>query len=222
MGGYPADLGGLDAAGRSSQIPGGRASRSGAKIPSYLETGPFPELEELRAQIPPGVREMMSIPGLGPKKAMVLYQELGIASVDELAAADRADERVAALKGFGAKTAGEHRARGAEQLPASGGRVLVSVALRPRRGAPGASSRPLPRGAPGGVRRVAAADGGDDRRRRPPGGGRRAPTDHGRVRRAADVVDRVIAHGDTKSSILTTADSRSTSAWSRPSRGAPR
>ena len=71
----------------------------GEKIVESLETGTFPELEALRAQIPPGVRELTSIPGLGPKKAMVVYQELGIASVPELVAAIE-DERVAGLKGF--------------------------------------------------------------------------------------------------------------------------
>ena len=47
---------------------------------------------------------MMAIPDVGPKKAMALYQELGISSVEELAEAVE-DGRVAGLKGFGPKTA---------------------------------------------------------------------------------------------------------------------
>ena len=45
----------------------------GEKYVELLQTGTFAELEALRAQIPRGVRELMSIAGLGPKKAMVLY-----------------------------------------------------------------------------------------------------------------------------------------------------
>jgi DNA polymerase (family 10) len=98
-----------------------------AKITDYLTTGTFPELEQLRAQVPPGVREMTTIPGFGPKKAMTVYQELGIGSVDELiAAADQG--RLASLKGFSAKTE-ENLRKGAERLRTSGGRVLVSEAL---------------------------------------------------------------------------------------------
>ncbi len=125
VGGYPADLAGMDLK-QVLQIPGvGRSI--GEKIHAFLATGSIPELEALRAQIPGGVREMMSIPGLGPKKAMALYAELDIDSVDALAAAIE-DDRIAGLKGFGPKTQ-TNIARGIQQLSASGGRVLVSVAL---------------------------------------------------------------------------------------------
>ena len=55
------------------------------------------------AQIPPGVREMTAIPGLGPKKAILLYRDLGIADVEQLAQAVE-QGRLAEVKGFGAKT----------------------------------------------------------------------------------------------------------------------
>jgi DNA polymerase (family 10) len=125
VGGYPDDIGALDANGVLG-IPGVGKSIA-AKITDYLTTGTFPELEQLRAQVPPGVREMTTIPGFGPKKAMTVYQELGIGSVDELiAAADQG--RLASLKGFSAKTE-ENLRKGAERLRTSGGRVLVSEAL---------------------------------------------------------------------------------------------
>src|SRR5439155_1457740 len=73
------------------------------KVRSVLETGTFPELEELRAQVPAGVRAMTAIPGFGPKKAMVVYRELGIDGLDQLVAAAR-DGRLRGLKGFSAKT----------------------------------------------------------------------------------------------------------------------
>jgi DNA polymerase (family X) len=125
VGGFAADLDGFDLK-DILQIPGVGKS-IGEKIHAYLSTGSIPELDALRAQIPPGVREMMSVPGLGPKKAMGLYVELGIASVDELAAAVQ-DDRIAGLKGFGPKTQ-ENIARGIQQLSASGGRVQLGFAL---------------------------------------------------------------------------------------------
>jgi DNA polymerase (family 10) len=75
----------------------------GQKIAELLETGSLIMLEELRAAIPGGVLAMVRIPGLGPKKAAALYQELGIASLDALRNACLAD-KVQALKGFGKKT----------------------------------------------------------------------------------------------------------------------
>jgi DNA polymerase (family 10) len=99
----------------------------GEKIEEVVRTGTFDALEELRAQIPPGVRGMIAIPGLGPKKAIVLYRDLGIADVEDLRRA--VDEgRLADLKGFGAKTE-ENIRRGIERLSQAGQRVLVSVAM---------------------------------------------------------------------------------------------
>jgi DNA polymerase (family 10) len=125
VGGYPADVSQLDLKG-ILQIPSVGKS-IGEKIHEYLETGEIATLEELRAQIPAGVRQMMSISGLGPRKAMVLYSELGISSVDELREAVE-DHRLADLKGFGAKTEENIRA-GIERMRESGGRVMVNVAL---------------------------------------------------------------------------------------------
>ncbi len=171
MGGYHADVSTLDLKG-ILQIPNVGKS-IGEKIVELLQTGTFPDLEALRAQIPPGVRELMSIPGLGPKKAMVLYQELGVASVPELVAAIE-DERVAALKGFGGKTQ-ENILRGLQQLSDSGGRVLVNAALDVAESLL-ADLDGYEAGPPGGVRRIAPPDARDDRRRRPPGGERYAPS----------------------------------------------
>ncbi len=123
--GYPADIAGFDLK-QILQIPSvGRSI--GEKIHEFLQTGRVAALEELRAQIPPGVREMIRIPGLGPKRAFVLYRELGIASIDELLAAIE-EGRIAGLRGFGAKTAENIRA-GIERLRGAGGRVLISAAL---------------------------------------------------------------------------------------------
>ena len=125
VGGYHADVSQLDMKGILGIPSVGKSI--GEKIAEILSSGTFADLEELRAQIPAGVRELMSIPGLGPKKAIVLYRELGVASVPELVAAIEED-RVAGLKGFGGKTQ-DNILRGLEQLSTSGGRVLVSTAL---------------------------------------------------------------------------------------------
>jgi DNA polymerase (family X) len=125
VGGYPVDLEGKDLS-EILKIPSvGRSI--GEKIEEFLTTGTMAELETLREKIPAGVRDMMSIPGLGPKKAMVIHRELGVGSVDELVAAIE-DDRVAALPRFGAKTQ-ENIARGIGQLRSAGGRVKIDLAL---------------------------------------------------------------------------------------------
>src|SRR5262249_5036556 len=96
------------------------------KILDYRETGAIRQLEAVRGKIPAGVRALTAIPTLGPKKALVLYEELGISSVEELAEAIP-EGRLNGLKGFGAKT-GENILRGIELLRSSGERVLIDVA----------------------------------------------------------------------------------------------
>ncbi|HEX6230589.1 MAG TPA: DNA polymerase/3'-5' exonuclease PolX [Actinomycetota bacterium] len=125
VGGYPADIATLDLKGILS-IPSVGTS-IGKKIHEFLETGRMATLDELRAQIPEGVRGMMAVPGLGPKKAMALYQQLGISNAEELGRAVEA-HRLAGLKGFGAKTE-ENIRRGLERARTSGERALVSVAM---------------------------------------------------------------------------------------------
>ena len=125
IGGYHADVSGLDLE-AILEIPSVGKS-IGEKVLEILKTGTFADLEDLRGQVPPGVRELMSIPGLGPKKAMVLFHELDVVSVDGLLEAID-DDRVAGLKGFGKRTQ-DNILNGLRQLSASGGRVLVGVAL---------------------------------------------------------------------------------------------
>jgi DNA polymerase (family 10) len=125
VGGYPADVAGMDLK-QILAIPN-VGSSIGEKIHEFLQRGSMAALEELRAQIPAGVRDMIAVPGLGPKKAMVLYRELGIADVDGLQAAVEAG-RLADLKGFGAKTE-ENIRRGLERLQQQDGRALSSVAM---------------------------------------------------------------------------------------------
>lgn len=73
------------------------------KITTLVNTGELPQLNELMAEVPEGVLALLRIPGLGPKKAAVIYKELGIDSLSALRAACEAEE-VRKLKGFAAKT----------------------------------------------------------------------------------------------------------------------
>ncbi|MFE7855191.1 DNA polymerase/3'-5' exonuclease PolX [Streptomyces sp. NPDC057403] len=125
VGGHHADVAGLDLKGLQ-QIP--NVGRSIAlKVREYVDHGSVTAVEELRAKIPAGVRRLTAIPTLGPKKAMAVYQELGISSVDELADAIHR-ERLRDLKGFGPKTE-ENILHGIELLRSAGGRVRLDVAM---------------------------------------------------------------------------------------------
>ncbi|RIK39369.1 MAG: DNA polymerase/3'-5' exonuclease PolX [Chloroflexi bacterium] len=92
----------LHAEGKLREIPGVGAGIAGL-IGELLDQGVVQEIEELRAQVPPGVVEMMQVPDMGPKKARRLWQELNLTSVDELKAAAEAG-KLRTLKGFGAKS----------------------------------------------------------------------------------------------------------------------
>ncbi|MYT27298.1 MULTISPECIES: DNA polymerase/3'-5' exonuclease PolX [unclassified Streptomyces] len=126
IGGHPADVSKLDATGLR-EIPHVGASIA-EKVVEYLHSGRVSVIEETRATIPAGVRELITIPTLGPKKALVLYEDLGITSVDQLLDAVH-EERLRDLKGFGEKTE-ENILHGISLLQkAGGGRILISAAM---------------------------------------------------------------------------------------------
>jgi len=90
------------AAGRLGALP-----RIGAalwdRITELAATGRLAYYEELKAAVPAGLRALLEIPGLGPRKIKALRDALGIESVAQLEQACR-EGRVAGLAGFGAKT----------------------------------------------------------------------------------------------------------------------
>src|SRR2546429_3893865 len=124
--GWADDIGQLDVKALRA-IPGVGASIA-AKIAEYRETGSIRALDELRAKIPSGVLELTRVPGLGPKRALQLNRDLGVASVDDLAAAIKAG-RLDGLAGFGAKSE-ERIAAGIEVYPQGRARGLLDVGLR--------------------------------------------------------------------------------------------
>ncbi|MFF0576171.1 DNA polymerase/3'-5' exonuclease PolX [Streptosporangium saharense] len=120
--GFPEDV----AATPVRNVPGVGAAIAG-KVEEYLERGSFRQLDELRARIPEGVRRLTRIASLGPKKAVFLFQELGIDSPEALAEAI-GQGRLRGVRGFGPKTE-ENLLRGIEQLDQAGRRVHIGVAM---------------------------------------------------------------------------------------------
>jgi len=81
----------------------GIGASTGKKIKELLTTGKLQALEDMLAITPAGILDMLQIKGLGPKKISVIWNELGIESLGELEYACN-ENRLVALKGFGAKT----------------------------------------------------------------------------------------------------------------------
>lgn len=73
------------------------------KIEEYVQTGRISHLDRLRAEFPPGVLEMLEIPGVGPKTVKRLYQQLGVTNIIELERAAK-EHRIRKLKGFSEKS----------------------------------------------------------------------------------------------------------------------
>lgn len=100
--GLTEDLNAVRERGELEQLPGvGKAIAQ--KIDELLATGRLAFHEELLAEIPAGLVEMLQVPELGPKSAKRLYEELGIDSIDALEQAAR-EGGIRGLKGFGARS----------------------------------------------------------------------------------------------------------------------
>lgn len=72
------------------------------RLEEMVETGKLAELEEARAKLPPGLTELMNVPGMGVKTAQQVWKERGITTIDELEAAAKAGT-LRDLARFGAK-----------------------------------------------------------------------------------------------------------------------
>jgi DNA polymerase (family 10) len=198
VGGYHGDIENLDEKGLQAITNVGKSIAQ--KIREYLDTGTMSALEDLRAEVPEGVRSLISIPGLGPKRAMLLHQELGIGSVEELLDALH-EGRLKGIAGFGPKTE-ENIQRGIQRMQASGDRVLLGVAAD------------IAEELLGELKENAAVErsdvAGSLRRMRETIGdidllvASEQPTKVMQAFAELSYVDRVMARGDTKSSILTT------------------
>ncbi|MCD6287543.1 MAG: DNA polymerase/3'-5' exonuclease PolX [Candidatus Hydrogenedentes bacterium] len=72
-------------------------------IDDLFRTGHMSFYEEARSSIPVGLLDILNVPGLGPKKVRLIWDKLGISTLDELEDAAR-HERLRALPGLGAKS----------------------------------------------------------------------------------------------------------------------
>jgi DNA polymerase (family 10) len=95
-----------------------------AKIAELLETGTMAELQDMIANTPEGIVEMMGIKGIGAKKVAIIWKELGIENVGELYYACN-ENRLIEAKGFGLKTQEEIK-RLIEFRMAGNGKFLYS------------------------------------------------------------------------------------------------
>lgn len=96
-------------------------------IEDLVTTGKSDEYEALKRSIPPGLLDIMRIPGLGPKRIKLLHERLGIESVEDLKNAAE-QHRLSDVEGFGEKME-QNILRRIERLKKSSDRHLLSTAL---------------------------------------------------------------------------------------------
>lgn len=188
----------LAAEDRLTEVPG-VGKKLAASIAEILESGTFGEFEQLKATFTPTLIQIMDVPGVGPKRARLLHDELGVTSLDDLERVI-ADGTIATLPGFKDKTVAaiaanvEHAKRHRE-------RILLMDAL-PQAEAIAAEMRSVP-----GVDRAEPA--GSIRRRMDMVGDVDvlvSATDPAAVMAAARAlpqVVRVLGSGESKTSVLT-------------------
>ena len=97
------------------------------KIEEYLHTGRIQYYEEFKKKMPIALDEIVAVEGVGPKKAKVLYEKLGVKTLEELEAAAQA-HKIAPLFGFGEKTE-KNILQAIEFLKGSKGRFLLGEIL---------------------------------------------------------------------------------------------
>ena len=101
------DLGAVDASALTDVA--GIGASTAEKIVEFQRDGQIAMLAELRQRVPPGIVTLVRVPGVGPKTARILHDQLGVDSLDALRAA-LDDGRVRALPGLGQRTEEKLRA----------------------------------------------------------------------------------------------------------------
>ncbi len=189
------DVGEIYERGGLENIPGiGKSSAS--KIEELLKTGRLRFYEELKSQLPSGLLDFLKIPEVGPKTVKLIYDNLGIETLDELEKAASL-HRLRELPRMGAKSE-EVILKGIELLRSRGGRILLGVALPIARDIEGVISPYVDRSiSAGSLRRMKETIGDidilastDD------------PDEVMRVFTEMDSVEDIVAKGDTKSSVI--------------------
>lgn len=114
------------AEGKLEELPG-IGKDLAEKIREFLRTGRMAKYEEVVSQVPPGLIELLHIPGLGPKRVRLLHEHLGITDLEDLRHALDAG-KIQGLPGMGAKTV-ENIRRGLAMYEASKERMPLGRAL---------------------------------------------------------------------------------------------
>jgi len=196
--GLPQSAASLVAEGQDlSQLPGIGKDLAG-KIQEMVETGRLRLLEEVQTQVPAGLVELLELPGLGPKRVKLLYKHLGVQNLKDLEQAVQA-RKVSRLTGFGLKTE-EHlreevgrRAKRELRIRLASAEKIGETFLRYLRATPGVTD---------------AVIAGSYRRRKETVGdidilvAGKASSPVMQRFLAYDEVDRVVAKGKTKSTVL--------------------
>src|SRR5262249_34544210 len=102
--GLESDINELVATGAIARVPG-LGKTLAARVSELVTTGQSAFHNELIEKVPPGLRQMLRISGLGPKRIRVIHESLGVTTLDELKSAAETGQ-IATLPGFGAKSQG--------------------------------------------------------------------------------------------------------------------
>jgi DNA polymerase (family 10) len=168
-----------------------------AKIGELLETGSVKYHQDLLQEFPPTVLDLLNLQGIGPKTVSMLYQQLDIRTLDDLERAAR-DGRIRALKGMGAKkeelvlkSLEERRRFTGRRLSAEAHETAAALVAELRDRAPDAEISTV-----GSLRRGCETCGDLDLL------AAGAPPDLMTAFTTCRLVERVLAHGSTKASVL--------------------
>lgn len=121
----PEDIADLAAENRLQDLPGIGKSSAG-KINEFVHSGMITAHQELLKQIPPGLLDLLRVPGLGPRGITAVWKKLNVTSLDDLQRVIQ-DQSLEELPGFGHKKA-QALARGINFIESSRGRILLSHA----------------------------------------------------------------------------------------------
>ena len=97
------------------------------KIREIVGTGKLDYFEKLKKEIPDSLLTLINIPGVGPKKASILFKKLGISTINELKEACK-QGKLRNVEGFGEITE-RNIIRGIKMLEKTSGRILLSKAF---------------------------------------------------------------------------------------------
>lgn len=167
------------------------------KIAELLNTGSIAYHQDLLQEFPPSILDMLHLQGVGPKTVSMLYRELGVRTLDDLQAAAR-DGRLRGLKGMGLKKEAQIL-KAVDERARMVGRRLMAEAYDTARALVSALREHAPEawiGLVGSLRRGCETCGDLDIL------AAGAPASVMEVFTGYRLVERILLHGDTKSSVL--------------------